>query len=51
MEAGFGSYLVDYRSNTRTYYLPNGESLVLNNPHDEGTFNLANWGVCSIICR
>lgn len=36
MEAGFDSYLVDCRSNTRTYYLPNGESLVLNNLHDEG---------------
>lgn len=36
IEAGFDSYLVDYRSNTRTYYLPNGESLVLNNPHEEG---------------
>ena len=36
MEAGFDSYWVDYRSNTRTYYLPNGESLVLNNPHNDG---------------
>jgi uncharacterized protein YbcV (DUF1398 family) len=33
MGAGFEGYHVDYRLNTRTYYLPNGETLVLNNPH------------------
>jgi uncharacterized protein YbcV (DUF1398 family) len=32
MEAGFDGYHVDYRLNTRTYYLPNGETLVLSNP-------------------
>jgi uncharacterized protein YbcV (DUF1398 family) len=36
MEAGFEAYHVDYRLNTRTYYLPNGETLVLTNPHDHG---------------
>jgi len=35
MEAGFESYFVDYRRNTRTHYLPSGESLVLDNPHEE----------------
>ena len=36
MEAGFEGYHVDYRLNTRTYYLPSGETLVLKNPqaHD-----------------
>ena len=36
-EAGFEGYHVDYRLNTRTCYLPNGETLVLTNPHDHGT--------------
>lgn len=35
-EAGFEGYLVDYRANTRTCYLPNGEALVLQNPHEHG---------------
>lgn len=32
MRAGFEGYAVDYRRGTRTHYLPNGESLVLDNP-------------------
>ena len=35
-EAGFDGYHVDYRLNTRTYYLPNGETLELTNPHVAG---------------
>ncbi len=31
--AGFDGYQVDYRANTRTYYLPTGETLTLTNPH------------------
>jgi len=34
VEAGFEGYIVDYRRNTRTHYLPDGESLVLDNPHE-----------------
>jgi uncharacterized protein YbcV (DUF1398 family) len=29
MEAGFDSYAVDFRRSTRTYYMPNGETLEL----------------------
>lgn len=36
MAAGFESYLVDYRANTRTHYLPCGEALTLPNPEDDG---------------
>lgn len=36
IEAGFEAYLVDYRRNTRTHYLPDGDCLVLNNPHTAG---------------
>ena len=36
MAAGFESYLVDYRANTRTHYLPCGEALSLPNPEDDG---------------
>lgn len=36
-EAGFEGYHVDYRLNTRTCYLRNGETLVLANPRDHGT--------------
>ncbi|WP_284734357.1 hypothetical protein [Sphingosinicella terrae] len=32
-EAGFEAYLVDYRTNTRAHYRPDGETLVLDNPH------------------
>lgn len=36
MDAGFDGYHVDYRLGTRTYYLPDGEALVLRDPHDHG---------------
>lgn len=36
MAAGFESYLVDYRANIRTHYLPCGEALILPNPEDDG---------------
>lgn len=29
MEAGFDGYAVDFRCSTRTYYMPNGETVVL----------------------
>lgn len=32
IEAGFESYAVDYRRNSQTFYLPDGESLVLDMP-------------------
>lgn len=35
-QAGFEGYGVDYRLNTRTYYLPDGETLILKNPHGHG---------------
>lgn len=31
MSAGFEGYIVDYRRNTTTYFLPDGESVVLEN--------------------
>lgn len=34
LEAGFEGYHVDYRLNQRVHYLPDGETLVLVNPHD-----------------
>lgn len=36
MEVGFEGYLVDYRGHTRTHYLPNGETLVLPTPAEDG---------------
>lgn len=36
-EAGFEGYHVDYRLNTRTCYLPNGEALMLTSPDGHGT--------------
>ena len=33
INAGFEGYTVDYRSNTQTYYLPDGESVALDMPH------------------
>lgn len=36
VENGFDGYVVDYRRNTTTYFLPDGESLVLDNPHPAG---------------
>ncbi len=32
--AGFDGYLVDYRRNTSTYYLADGDSVVFDNPRD-----------------
>lgn len=32
MDAGFDGYIVDYRCGTTTYFLPDGDSLVLRNP-------------------
>lgn len=40
MDAGFEGYLVDYRRNTRTYYLPDGQSLAMENPHEAGKVGL-----------
>lgn len=37
LAAGFEGYLVDYRQNTRSCYLPNGEAVTLANPHAAGT--------------
>lgn len=31
IDAGFDGYIVDYRSNTTTYYLPDGDSVALRN--------------------
>ncbi|HEY4199201.1 MAG TPA: DUF1398 domain-containing protein [Devosiaceae bacterium] len=36
MANGFDGYAVDYRRNATTYFLPDGESLVLDNPHPAG---------------
>jgi uncharacterized protein YbcV (DUF1398 family) len=36
IDAGFEGYLVDYRRNTRTFYLPDGSCVVLDNPRKEG---------------
>jgi len=36
IEAGFESYAVDYRRNTQTFYLPDGESVVLDMPQPVG---------------
>ena len=40
-EAGFEGYAVDYRLNTRTHYLADGETLVLTNPHRPGAVSSA----------
>jgi uncharacterized protein YbcV (DUF1398 family) len=32
IDAGFEGYIVDYRRNTTTYFLPEGDSVVLDNP-------------------
>lgn len=37
LDAGFESYLVDYRTNTTTYYLPDGDHIALANHPTEGT--------------
>lgn len=36
VRSGFEGYLVDYRQNSRTHYLPSGEALVLKNPDEPG---------------
>lgn len=36
ISAGFESYTVDYRCNTQTYYLPDGDSVVLAMPSSPG---------------
>jgi uncharacterized protein YbcV (DUF1398 family) len=35
--AGFEGYAVDYRRNTQTCYLPDGDSVALDMPHLDGT--------------
>ena len=37
MAAGFEGYTVDYRRNTQTCYLPDGDSVALDMPHSDGT--------------
>lgn len=34
--AGFDGYMVDYRRSTQTYYLPDGDSVTLEMPHNDG---------------
>lgn len=36
-DSGFEGYIVDYRCNTTTYFLPDGNNIVLNNRPSEGT--------------
>lgn len=36
IKAGFEGYVVDYRCNTTTYFLPNGDSVVLDNQSSQG---------------
>jgi len=36
IEAGFDGYFVDYRRNTTSYYRPDGDSVVLDNPGAAG---------------
>lgn len=37
IQSGFEGYVVDYRRNTTTYFLPEGDSVVLDNHSSEGT--------------
>ena len=37
IKAGFEGYVVDYRRSTTTYFLPDGDSVVLANPRSEGS--------------
>ncbi|MGE0224001.1 MAG: DUF1398 domain-containing protein [Acetobacteraceae bacterium] len=37
IEAGFEGYTVDYRQGTTTYFLPDGDSVVLENRPSQGT--------------
>ena len=36
IESGFEGYVVDYRRNTTTYFMPDGDSVVLENRSSEG---------------
>ncbi|CAN5406043.1 hypothetical protein BH11PSE5_BH11PSE5_27760 [soil metagenome] len=36
VEAGFEGYAVDYRRDSQTYYLPDGDSVKLDMPHSTG---------------
>ena len=36
ISAGFEGYMVDYRCNTQTYYLPDGDSVALSMPQSTG---------------
>lgn len=50
IEAGFEGYIVDYRRNTTAYYLPDGDSVLLEMPRHEGgvaaEFNAAGVEAC-----
>ena len=37
IKSGFEGYVVDYRRNTTTYFLPNGDGLTLENPPSKNT--------------
>lgn len=37
IKAGFEGYVVDYRRSTTTYFLPDGDSVALENPHSQGS--------------
>ncbi len=41
IKSGFESYIVDYRRNTTTYFLPDGDSVVLENRPSDGAIGLA----------
>lgn len=41
VEAGFEGYTVDYRRNSQTFYLPDGDSLELEMPHSVGVVSAA----------
>ena len=41
LEAGFEGYAVDYRRNTQTYYLPDGDNVELEMPHFAGDVTAA----------
>jgi uncharacterized protein YbcV (DUF1398 family) len=37
LDAGFEGYSVDYRRNSQTYYLPDGDNIELDMPHSVGS--------------
>lgn len=41
IEAGFEGYLIDYRRQTATYYLPDGDSVTLDAPPSQGAIAAA----------